>query len=164
MLIEMRRALAVVVLGVCMGCSRNRVQVPVAAVAPTLNQMKVVTVVTVELIGAEPTTVPLPAAGEVTTRQKVVKVVPEALSAPLLQTPVKLLDSAGAAHLEGKVVFHAIIAKDGSIEKLTMMQSTPGFGNAAVAAVQSWQYRPYLLNGEPVVAEATITVDFSLGN
>ncbi len=147
MLIGMRRALAIGMLGVCVGCSKKPVQVPVAALAPTPNRVKVVTVVTVDLIRAEPTTM--------------VKVTPATQSASLLQRPVSLPDSAG--HLEGKVVFDAIIAKDGSIEKLTMIQGTQSFENAAVAAVQSWQYRPYLLNGEPVAADATITVDFSLG-
>jgi periplasmic protein TonB len=33
---------------------------------------------------------------------------------------------------------------------------------AALDAVKQWRYRPFLLNGEPVEVETTITVTFSL--
>jgi protein TonB len=33
---------------------------------------------------------------------------------------------------------------------------------AAIEAVKQWRYRPYLLNGQPVEVEPTITVIFSL--
>jgi protein TonB len=35
---------------------------------------------------------------------------------------------------------------------------------AAIEAVREWRYRPYLLNGEPVEVETTITVVFQLSN
>jgi protein TonB len=34
---------------------------------------------------------------------------------------------------------------------------------AAVDAVRSWRYRPYLLNGDPVEVETTVNVVFTLG-
>ena len=33
---------------------------------------------------------------------------------------------------------------------------------AALAAVKQWRYRPFLLNGEPVEVETTITVNFQI--
>jgi periplasmic protein TonB len=33
---------------------------------------------------------------------------------------------------------------------------------AAIEAVKQWRYRPFLLNGEPVEVETTITVTFQL--
>jgi protein TonB len=33
---------------------------------------------------------------------------------------------------------------------------------AALEAVKQWRYRPYLLNGEPVEVETTITVTFNI--
>jgi protein TonB len=33
---------------------------------------------------------------------------------------------------------------------------------AALEAVKKWRYRPFLLNGEPVEVETTITVNFDL--
>jgi protein TonB len=32
----------------------------------------------------------------------------------------------------------------------------------ALDAVKQWRYKPYLLNGEPVPVETTITVNFTL--
>ena len=33
---------------------------------------------------------------------------------------------------------------------------------AAIEAVKQWRYRPFLLNGEPMEVETTITVNFEL--
>jgi protein TonB len=33
---------------------------------------------------------------------------------------------------------------------------------AAIDAVKQWRYKPYLLNGQPVEAETTVTVTFRL--
>jgi protein TonB len=35
---------------------------------------------------------------------------------------------------------------------------------AALAAVRTWRYKPYLLNGQPVEVETTITVIFTLSS
>jgi protein TonB len=35
---------------------------------------------------------------------------------------------------------------------------------AAIDAVKTWRYRPYLLNNQPVEVETTINVVFSIGN
>ena len=34
---------------------------------------------------------------------------------------------------------------------------------AAMDAVQTWRYRPYLLNSDPVEVETTVNVVFTLG-
>ena len=34
---------------------------------------------------------------------------------------------------------------------------------AAMEAVRTWRYKPYLLNGEPVEVETQVNVVFSLG-
>jgi protein TonB len=33
----------------------------------------------------------------------------------------------------------------------------------ALDAVKTWRYKPYLLDGEPVDVETTVSVNFSLG-
>ncbi|SDE67104.1 energy transducer TonB [Terriglobus roseus] len=70
---------------------------------------------------------------------------------------------AKAAHLSGAVVLRAIISKTGEMERLTVISGPEMLRSSAVAAVQTWRYRPYLLNGEPTDVETTITVNFSLG-
>lgn len=65
---------------------------------------------------------------------------------------------------QGAVKLHAIIAKDGSIESLTVTSGHPLLAHAAVDAVKQWRYRPYYLNGEPVEVETFITVNFKKTN
>ena len=64
--------------------------------------------------------------------------------------------------MHGAVILQAVIAKDGSVEKVKVVQGQALLTDAAIAAVKQWRYRPYLLNGEPVEVETTITVNFTL--
>jgi periplasmic protein TonB len=61
---------------------------------------------------------------------------------------------------KGDVRLHAIIAKDGTIQSLTVVSGPPLLIPAARDAVSQWRYRPYLLNGQPVEVETFITVSF----
>jgi periplasmic protein TonB len=61
---------------------------------------------------------------------------------------------------KGDVRIHAIIAKDGTIQSLTVVSGHPLLVAAARDAVSRWRYRPYLLNGQPVEVETFITVSF----
>jgi len=70
---------------------------------------------------------------------------------------------AKAAHVQGTVVLHAIIAKDGTVQQLQLMSGPPLLVNAAMEAVRQWRYQPTLLNGEPVEVDTTIQVVFTLG-
>lgn len=63
-------------------------------------------------------------------------------------------------HTEGDVQLHALIAKDGTIQSLTVVSGHPILATAAVDAVKQWKYRPYYLNGQPVEVETFITVSF----
>jgi periplasmic protein TonB len=71
---------------------------------------------------------------------------------------------AKAARIQGTVVLQATIAKDGTIQNLRVINGPPMLQQAAMDAVRSWRYKPYLLNGEPVEVETTVNVIFSLGN
>jgi protein TonB len=70
---------------------------------------------------------------------------------------------AKAAHIQGIVVLQATISKSGSIQNLRVISGPPMLQQAAMDAVRSWRYKPYLLNGEPVEVETTINVVFNLG-
>jgi protein TonB len=67
------------------------------------------------------------------------------------------------AHIQGTVVLHAIIAKDGTVQELQLMGGPPLLVKAAMDAVRQWRYQPTLLNGDPVEVDTTISVIFSLG-
>lgn len=70
------------------------------------------------------------------------------------------------AGAQGTVVLHAVVAKDGSLLSLRVMngQVNPDLARAAVEAVSHWRYRPTLLNGEPVEVDTTIEVHFTLSS
>ena len=71
---------------------------------------------------------------------------------------------AKAQHISGIVVLHALIARDGTIQNLTVISGTELLAQAAVTAVSQWTYKPYLLNGVPTEVDTTITVNFSMGD
>jgi periplasmic protein TonB len=70
---------------------------------------------------------------------------------------------AKAARIQGTVVLQATISKAGLIENLRVISGPPMLQQAAMDAVRSWRYKPYLLNGDPVEVETTINVVFNLG-
>jgi periplasmic protein TonB len=70
---------------------------------------------------------------------------------------------ARTAHIQGQVLLEAEISKDGDVVNLHVISGPPLLQASAVEAVKQWKYRPYLLNGEPVVVDTQITVIFSLG-
>lgn len=66
------------------------------------------------------------------------------------------------AHVEGDVVLKAYISKAGIIENLQAVSGHPILIQSAMDAVKQWKYKPFLLNGEPVAVETTVTVKYRL--
>jgi len=66
------------------------------------------------------------------------------------------------ARIQGTVVLEAIIAKDGSVQNLRVVEGHPMLVQSAVQAVQQWRYQPTILNNEPVEVETVINVVFKL--
>jgi len=66
------------------------------------------------------------------------------------------------ARVQGDVVLQAIIDVNGNITNLQLISGHPMLVPSAIAAVKEWRYKPYLLNGNPVEVETTITVIFAL--
>jgi TonB family protein len=74
-------------------------------------------------------------------------------------------ESAKQSHISGRVVLRALIGRDGHIHRLQPEgYSDPDLTLAAIAAVRKWTYKPYLLNGDPVEVDTTITVNFNLSS
>ena len=71
---------------------------------------------------------------------------------------------AKAAGVQGSVVLHAIISKEGAVDSLKVLSGSDELAGAAIDAVRQWTYKPYLLNGEPTAVETTITVNFQLAD
>jgi len=71
---------------------------------------------------------------------------------------------ARAARVQGEVILSAVIDTNGEITNLQLVSGHPMLVPAAISAVKQWRYKPYLLNGQPVEVETTITVIFSLSS
>jgi TonB family protein len=65
--------------------------------------------------------------------------------------------------VEGTVVLQAVIGKDGSVQKLSVVSGPSQLTKSAMDAVKQWRYRPFALNGEAVEADTQINVNFKLG-
>lgn len=66
------------------------------------------------------------------------------------------------AGIQGTVLFHAIIAKDGTLRELQLVQGQCWLAEAAIKAVRQWRYTPYLFNGKPVEVDTTIQAIFNI--
>ena len=142
------------------GCAK-RSQAPLNAVAP--------------VIGLPPITIDtsrpgldvreMPLAATVAASEPTVRLSPEVASAMLERRPVRMVYPAEARsrHLEGKVLFRVVIGQTGSVEGLTVLSaSDPLFVPVATASVQSWLYRPFVVDGRAIAVDTEIRVDFSL--
>jgi len=64
--------------------------------------------------------------------------------------------------IQGNVVLAGIIGKDGHMGQLKAVSGDPILVDASIKAVKQWRYRPFLLKGEPVEIETTITIKFHM--
>jgi protein TonB len=104
---------------------------------------------------------PLPPAPSAPTRVPVTSTMEEAKLIARVQPVYPVL--AIEARIQGNVVLHAIIGKDGGVTELEVVSGHPLLARAALEAVRQWRYSPTLLSGQPVEVETTITVSFVLG-
>jgi len=63
---------------------------------------------------------------------------------------------------EGDVMVRAVISAQGVVEIAAAMSGPASLREAAVEAMRNWRYRPYLVNGKPVVVQTYINFHFSL--
>ena len=62
------------------------------------------------------------------------------------------------AKVNGAVVMMAKIDKEGKIVDLKVISGPEMLRGAMLAAVRQWTFKPYLLNGQPVFVQTTITI------
>jgi protein TonB len=63
----------------------------------------------------------------------------------------------------GAVTLHAIIGKDGHVMDASVVSGPELRRAATLRAVRDWEYKPYLLNGEPVEVDTTISIIVDYG-
>jgi periplasmic protein TonB len=88
------------------------------------------------------------------------------VSAGLLLAPIRpdYPAIAKATRTEGTVVVEAVISKRGEIESAHAVSGPMMLQGAALNAVRSARYRPYLLNGEPTEVQATFSINFRMSS
>jgi TonB family protein len=69
---------------------------------------------------------------------------------------------AKSARVAGTVVLQATISKTGSIESVKAVSGPEMLRQAAVDAVRSWRYKPYMLDNQPIEMQTSVSVVFSL--
>jgi protein TonB len=68
------------------------------------------------------------------------------------------------ARIGGTVTLQATITKSGTVTNLRVLNGPTVLRQAALDAVKSWHYRPYLYGNQPTEANTTINVVFNPGN
>jgi len=66
------------------------------------------------------------------------------------------------AHIQGNVILHVLIDKQGHVANIKPMAGHPILIQAALDAVKQWEYQPFLLNGEPAQVETAVVVKFRM--
>ena len=86
-----------------------------------------------------------------------------------VKPPTKIRDvkpiypaDAEAASVQGVVILEATIEPAGNVRNARVLRGQPLLDQAAIDAVQQWQYVPTLLNGVAVPVIMTVTVNFTL--
>jgi TonB family protein len=69
-------------------------------------------------------------------------------------------EEARNAGITGEVRVSVIIGRDGRIQTVQLISGNPRLLEAAIQAIEMWEYIPTLLNGSPVEVETTATVAF----
>ena len=68
-----------------------------------------------------------------------------------------------AGNVQGVVILEATIGQDGNVRSARVLRGQALLDQAAIEAVEQWQYAPTLLNGVAVPVIMTVTVNFTLG-
>jgi TonB family protein len=106
---------------------------------------------------------PVEASGGHSGSPSAMKVAPEIIAGNILyKTVPKYPADAKAAHVSGEIVLQAIISKEGIVQNLRVVRGPQMLRTSALDAVREWKYKPYLLNGNPVEVDTTVTVTYSL--
>jgi TonB family protein len=71
-------------------------------------------------------------------------------------------EEARRQRIQGDARLEILIDKEGKVAGVKTLSGEPILVDAATKAVKQWRYRPYLLNGEPVEVESTVTVKFHM--
>jgi TonB family protein len=89
-------------------------------------------------------------------------VLPEETSRNLLEHRVEPVYPAQGLphHLEGSVVLHVWVAKDGTVQDVKLIRGNFALGRAAFDAVRQWRFRPYAPHNRSIDFQTVVTLNF----
>ncbi len=80
--------------------------------------------------------------------------------AKLIHTVSPMYPPLTGKRVDGTVVLHVLIGKDGAVKSAKYVSGPETCGWYAVKAVLQWRYEPTLMNGVPVEVDTTVAVVF----
>jgi TonB family protein len=80
----------------------------------------------------------------------------------LLRVDPAYPEQAREREVEGIVVLNVRAGRDGRVRDVRLVGGQPLLVGAAIAAVKQWQFKPHLVNGQPVETQTRITLTFEL--
>jgi TonB family protein len=69
-------------------------------------------------------------------------------------------DDLSQAGLSSSVAVQVVVGPDGTVTQVRGVNGPEELAQAATNAVRWWRFHPYVVNGEPVTVETTLTVEF----
>ena len=92
-----------------------------------------------------------------------VEVAPDVAEGSLLhRVEPEYPEEARQQRIQGAVVLEVRIGRDGAIQDVKLVSGQPSLANAAIAAVKQWQFKPRMVQGQPVEMQTRITLNFRL--
>ena len=138
------------------GAARRSAPQAAAPVAPSLNVAATGSTSPIADLVTSDAPLPKPAPGMVRISQGVSQGLLMKKVAPVYP-PIAI-----QLHKEGTVEMLATVSTEGRITNIKVLNGEGMLSRAAVDAVKQWQYRPYLLNGQPLAVETQISISFKL--
>jgi TonB family protein len=71
-------------------------------------------------------------------------------------------DEARKKGIQGIVVLHLLVAKDGSVKKLDVVSGNSLLAKSSADTVHNWKFEKTLVNGKPVEVETTAKISFTI--
>src|ERR1700678_2726340 len=87
---------------------------------------------------------------------------PEATAAITLKVAPEYPPFGRQLKIEGKVELEAIVAENGTVEKVNIVSGNPVLTKPASDAVKKWKFAPFMDGGKPCRALAPVTITFKL--
>lgn len=79
---------------------------------------------------------------------------------PVSQVQPSYPEMAREAQIQGRVVLHVLVGKDGRVKNVKVIRGVNYLNDAATDAVKKWVFKPALSNNKPVAVWVEVPVDF----